>query len=555
MDQYAEPLRGEQMQHALATVLDLARLSRVTIAYAPNETAGAALHAVAKAAAGAEILVLVNSWKPDPLDSFRAALLGAHAFSASDEAARLPDDAERAPVDLMRAQQGGSGLPFTLIFDRFDQHLAADENDRGVQAFDEAFVQIANDPSLDARFLIILDEQSAPAMQERFGGRIEGLDDCYVRLPADDPDTAQRPPGDDASAANGALAGGPTAQPTEHGQLLAAPAWLPGMLDDARSAPAAGAPPEPPHGHEAASAGGGDMARARERSFGDLIGRLEGSAGEKLPEQGTTVQAGHAAELPAEKRSAIDAPGEDAFSAFGSDELPAPVHRAGKNEAPIRPAATRRKLPMAGLALAALLLILSITLVQTVKTPAGAEHAAALGRAGEQGSSSPSLSGASGGSASEAENDPAPGPTAVAPAETKQPAPTGAQAGATARIQAPRPSAPPAPAVLPQRGLPGVYIHVLNEQAREQARLLAPLLLKKGIALVGIKVVSDGPRSSDLRYFHPSEKEEAMQVQAALLALGLPARRLKRITGFEAAAPPRQYELWLVDDYRAPRPP
>jgi hypothetical protein len=99
-------------------------------------------------------------------------------------------------------------------------------------------------------------------------------------------------------------------------------------------------------------------------------------------------------------------------------------------------------------------------------------------------------------------------------------------------------------------GMPSVYIHVLSESAREQARMLAPALEKKGIALAGIKVVSAGPRSSDLRYFRPSEKEEATRVQAALLSLGLPARQLKSIGGFETSAVPRQYELWLVADYK-----
>jgi hypothetical protein len=109
----------------------------------------------------------------------------------------------------------------------------------------------------------------------------------------------------------------------------------------------------------------------------------------------------------------------------------------------------------------------------------------------------------------------------------------------------------PGPTIAAQiMGMPSVYIHVLNENAREKARLLAPELQKKGIALAGIKIVNDGPRSSDMRYFRPSEKEEAMQVQAALLSLGLPARRLKRISGFETSAIPRQYELWLSADYK-----
>jgi hypothetical protein len=99
-------------------------------------------------------------------------------------------------------------------------------------------------------------------------------------------------------------------------------------------------------------------------------------------------------------------------------------------------------------------------------------------------------------------------------------------------------------------GMPSVYIHVLNESARDQARRLAPALERKGIALAGIKVVGAGPRASDLRYFRPSEKEEAARVQAALLSLGLPARQLKSISGYETSAVPRQYELWLVSDYK-----
>ena len=117
-------------------------------------------------------------------------------------------------------------------------------------------------------------------------------------------------------------------------------------------------------------------------------------------------------------------------------------------------------------------------------------------------------------------------------------------------------SSPPV-AVVPDKtvaaqimGLPSVYIHVLSERDRVRALKLAPELEQKGIALAGIKVVGDGPRTSDLRYFRPSEKDEALRVQAALLSLGLPAQRLKSIGGFETGAVPRQYELWLVSDYK-----
>lgn len=125
------------------------------------------------------------------------------------------------------------------------------------------------------------------------------------------------------------------------------------------------------------------------------------------------------------------------------------------------------------------------------------------------------------------------------------------------RLQAaPAPPAtvvPPAPSrstAAQIMGMPSVYIHVLDDGTRQQALKLAPALEKQGIALAGIKVVGAGPRASDLRYFRPSEKAEALRVQAALLSLGLPAQRLKSIGGFETSAVPRQYELWLASDYR-----
>ncbi|MES2830429.1 MAG: hypothetical protein V4695_00365 [Pseudomonadota bacterium] len=94
---------------------------------------------------------------------------------------------------------------------------------------------------------------------------------------------------------------------------------------------------------------------------------------------------------------------------------------------------------------------------------------------------------------------------------------------------------------------PAVYVHVLDEAARKRVALLAPSLEKNGIALAGIKVVPAAPARSDLRYFRQTEKAEALKVQAALVAMGLPAQRLKRIDGMEPLAKRRQYELWLSE--------
>ncbi|SMP63336.1 hypothetical protein [Noviherbaspirillum suwonense] len=166
-----------------------------------------------------------------------------------------------------------------------------------------------------------------------------------------------------------------------------------------------------------------------------------------------------------------------------------------------------------------------VTISASQRPADGPRAAAASGGSG---------TGATAGGGEEDEPGPAPAPAQVAAAAPATPA-----------------AATPDPSMAAQiMGMPSVYIHVLDENAREQARRLAPELEKQGIALAGIKVVSAGPRSSDLRYFRPSEKEEAMKVQATLLALGLPAQRLKSIGGFETSAVPRQYELWLASDYK-----
>ena len=197
-----------------------------------------------------------------------------------------------------------------------------------------------------------------------------------------------------------------------------------------------------------------------------------------------------------------------------------------------RPDARRRhklRQHAASLATGVIVFFVAIGLMQAAKPPAGngvvVSKAQPAPQAPSYGSSGSSGTGATGTGGEESPATPAPSAGRAAPS--------------------------PGPSTSAQiMGMPSVYIHVLNEHAREQARLLAPALERKGIALAGIKVVSDGPRASDLRYFRPSEKEEAMKVQAALLSLGLPARRLKSIGGFESSAVPRQYELWLSADYK-----
>jgi hypothetical protein len=207
-----------------------------------------------------------------------------------------------------------------------------------------------------------------------------------------------------------------------------------------------------------------------------------------------------------------------------------------RRSAPQQPGPARRhklRQHAASLATGAAVFLVSIGLMQAAKPPAAGVSIAAVERA----IPAPPFSGSS-----------AAGATGAGRGDSEPDAPPAARPpAATIKRASPATSATVAAQIM---GMPSVYIHVLNDSAREQARLLAPALEKKGIALAGIKVVGAGPRSSDLRYFRPSEKEEAMRVQAALLSLGLPAQRLKGISGFETSAVPRQYELWLVSDFK-----
>ncbi len=97
---------------------------------------------------------------------------------------------------------------------------------------------------------------------------------------------------------------------------------------------------------------------------------------------------------------------------------------------------------------------------------------------------------------------------------------------------------------------PSVFFHVQSRALHDRMRMLERPLAMQGVRLAGIKIVGKGPELSDVRYFHEGEREEAAEIQGTLLALCLPVRRLKRISGFEPVAKPRQYEIWLAGDYR-----
>jgi hypothetical protein len=96
---------------------------------------------------------------------------------------------------------------------------------------------------------------------------------------------------------------------------------------------------------------------------------------------------------------------------------------------------------------------------------------------------------------------------------------------------------------------PMVYIHVRNAAQRARAEQMIEPLTKRGVRVTGIKTVSSGPATPDLRYFRSEEADEAAWVMQALRDIGLPAA-LKRVSGYESTATLRQYELWLGQDVK-----
>ena len=97
---------------------------------------------------------------------------------------------------------------------------------------------------------------------------------------------------------------------------------------------------------------------------------------------------------------------------------------------------------------------------------------------------------------------------------------------------------------------PMLFIHIRSESQRAQARGVASGLARQGIVVSGIGVDESGPTQADLRYFRSGERDEANYLGRALGKLGVSGLRVRQITGHEAAAVARHYELWLAPPKR-----
>lgn len=93
--------------------------------------------------------------------------------------------------------------------------------------------------------------------------------------------------------------------------------------------------------------------------------------------------------------------------------------------------------------------------------------------------------------------------------------------------------------------LPRVYIQIVNEDQREDARAAQNLLENRQLIVPGIQKVNSTSANTELRYFRKSEEQEAKQIAESLKNFNV---QTIYIPGNEdsTAMRPRHYELWFA---------
>lgn len=133
------------------------------------------IHTAAKRAP--EVAILFDEWNEAPLAALEARMRGAlRAFR--------PRTAEPAAsmAKSLGAWNKELGARFLIVFDAFDEYLAASRDAPGIRDFGAQFVEMLKDDRLPANFLLALRDERP--LLERFEGRIARLGDTLVRLPS-----------------------------------------------------------------------------------------------------------------------------------------------------------------------------------------------------------------------------------------------------------------------------------------------------------------------------------------------------------------------------------
>ena len=124
-----------------------------------------------------EVAIFFDEWNEAPLAVLEARMRGA----LRARRARTAEPAASMAKSL-RAWNKELGVRFLIIFDAFDEYLAASRDAPGIRKFGAEFVEVLKDDRLPANFLVALRDERP--LVERFEGRIACLGDTSVRLPS-----------------------------------------------------------------------------------------------------------------------------------------------------------------------------------------------------------------------------------------------------------------------------------------------------------------------------------------------------------------------------------
>jgi hypothetical protein len=96
--------------------------------------------------------------------------------------------------------------------------------------------------------------------------------------------------------------------------------------------------------------------------------------------------------------------------------------------------------------------------------------------------------------------------------------------------------------------LPRIYIHIQKEEDRQGASKVAQQLKGARYVVPGIeRLVSVGPKTSQLRYFRKAEASEAAEIARLLTNEKVPIET-QYVSGYENsdAIRPKHYEIWFA---------
>jgi hypothetical protein len=525
-----DAVSADAREQEVRMLVDLVRLSRVTLLFAESgsDKSGFVRSGVMpllqhdREGTVKQVAVLLDWWGKEPLAVLNARIDEALARMVGDAAHAMGDHASADSLCArLAARQRAFDCTFIIIFDRFEEYLAAPADRPDVRDFEAQLVEAVNSGTLAANFLLSLDEDAAPLLA-RLRERIPGLGDARVRLPKVDAEPAVR--------------------------LTTHPPALADQLVGSR--PAAG----------------------QRDTSGAQISRNDAPISRAVKETGDERQPGIASAREPVGPIADTVPERHDPGTSETTVVRARSHAATRAaEAPSRSGWKRASIMTAVVVAVLSSIVILATRHGSGPAPDGATPGATLSaqndaksgrderaqtdpraRPGDESrlrseEANATSKGNAGNPIESAASPPAETPStgtlsheAVGGSDaSKVPAPEKPLASAQAR----KPENPRAAASEP--AAPLLYINVRSEAQRTYAERLIEPLARHGIRVSGIKVVSAGPPVSDLRYFRSADRAEALRINRALDVVGTPAQRLKYIGGVEEQAPQRQYELWL----------